>query len=787
MIKNKFPKKLLASCLLISTAIESALASILLEEVVVTAQKREQNLQDVGISITAFSGEQMSQVGFDNAQQITALVPGATTIQPNGPSSFFTSIRGVGQNDFSGDHQESPVAVYVDEAYISAASGAGFQLFDMERAEVLRGPQGTLFGRNATGGLVHYITRKPSQEADGYVDFTYGDYDQVKLEGAVGGGLTDTVSARLAFVRNKHDAYIENRIGTDLNNGDDWALRGHLLFEFDDTLNFLLSVRAGEQDIKSGFFEHSSARDGKDFSGPDLQGVGDSLVNGFQESGGDVFSGAYDTIGFNKVESQGVTGKFDWDIGELNFVSITDYWTLEKDYLEDSDASPNPFFSFFLQSDLEQLSQEFRLSGETDTIQWVTGLYYLNIEGDFVNGGNAANFFRAAFPGFGLDDPSLNGLGLYNPFSTKTESTAVFGQLEMDLSESLSLHIGARWSNEKKQSDYAQYVSLFDGTNSSDVLVLDAFGGGPLFVAGPAAVNNNGAVITGFATDTIVGSPDDAKSDNDLITAKLQLDWTPREDTLVYLSYNRGVKAGGYNAPLDATGFYVGQFATSEFEFDEEILNAFEVGFKWESSNAKYRLNGSAYYYDYQDYQAFELQALTTIIFNTDAEVKGFELEAIGSPLDGLDVLLGFSYIDNTVKNAFDSDGDGIRDSDRTAVLTPDFSINALVRYEWEAFGGFMAVQADANYLDDHYFQLLNSPVGTEEGYLLGNVRASYTTSNEQWVFSAFVNNVTDKQYRTTVFDLSGSPAQGGFGLAENYYGLPRWWGVTASYRWGDS
>ena len=135
-----------------------------LEEVVVTAQKKDQSLQDVGIAVTAFTGNQLKQLGWSNAEKVTSMTPGVTTIQPNGPSAFFTNIRGVAQNDFSGDHQESPVAIYVDEAYVSAASGAGFQMFDYERVEILRGPQGTLFGRNATGGLVHYITKNLTRQ-----------------------------------------------------------------------------------------------------------------------------------------------------------------------------------------------------------------------------------------------------------------------------------------------------------------------------------------------------------------------------------------------------------------------------------------------------------------------------------------------------------------------------------------------------------------------------------------------------------------------------------------------
>jgi len=772
-----------------ASIITSQAQASVLEEVVVTAQKRQQSLQDVGIAVTAFSGNQLEQLGYDNAQQITAMSPGVTTIQPNGPSSFFTSIRGVGQNDFSGDHQESPVAVYVDEAYVSAASGAGFQLFDMERVEILRGPQGTLFGRNATGGLVHYISRKPSQETEGYVDVTYGDNSQFKIEGAVGGGITDTVSGRLSFLRNKHDAYVQNRVGKDLNNGNDWAVRGQLLFEFEKA-EWLLSLKAGDQDIDSGFFKHSSARVnattglGEDFNGADLQGLGDSLVPAYQENNGDVHSGAYNVIGYNRVETQGFTSNFKWQFDNFELVSITDFQSLEKDYLEDSDASPNDFFSFFLQSDLDQWSQEIRISGEGDSMRWVAGAYYLSIEGDFANGGIAANFFRAAFPGFGLDDASLDTLGLYSPFKTETKSTAFFGQVEFDLNEEFTVHAGVRWSNEDKTTDYKQYASLFSATDSATVSTLDGLGlGGALFTFNGQQVSNEPGG-TGFGEAPVNGDTGDASIDKNLITAKLQLDWKPDDNTLVYASYNRGIKAGGFNAPLDATLFYNGSRPTSQMKFDEEVLNAYELGVKWSSDDNRIRINAATYYYDYQDYQAFALESLTTYVFNTDAEVKGAEIEIFATPTEGLDIMLGAGFIDNNVEDAYTlPSGEA---TDRTAVLTPEWNLNGLIRYEWQQMGGRMAVQLDATYMDEHYFQLKNSPVAKEDAYVLSNARISYTSEDESWRVDAFVNNLTDEEYRTMAFDLAGEPAVGGFGLVENYYGLPRWWGVSFNYAWGN-
>ena len=381
-----------------------------LEEVVVTAQKKDQPLQDVGIAVTAFTGNQLKQLGWSNAEKVTSMTPGVTTIQPNGPSAFFTNIRGVAQNDFSGDHQESPVAIYVDEAYVSAASGAGFQMFDYERVEILRGPQGTLFGRNATGGLVHYITKKPDRAADGYLEFTAGDYDQTKLEGAAGGGLTENISGRVSFVRNKHDGVLKNSFGPDLNDGDDWAVRGKLLIEFDSGAEWLIGARAGEQDVNIGPFTHQSARLnpltglGESFNGTDLSATGDSRISaGYQDPDDDLFKASINVEGFNRIETSGITSNFSIGIGDsMKFVSITDITTLEKNYIEDSDAGPNDFFAFSLRSDIDQFSQEFRLSGERDSMSWVAGVFYLGIDGDFLMGAPHQTFLQQPSRGLAL-------------------------------------------------------------------------------------------------------------------------------------------------------------------------------------------------------------------------------------------------------------------------------------------------------------------------------------------------------------------------------------------------
>ncbi|MBT7952939.1 MAG: TonB-dependent receptor plug domain-containing protein, partial [Gammaproteobacteria bacterium] len=257
---------LLVGTLVFSFSADTFAQAGILEELVVTAQKREESIQDVGIAITAFSGEQLKAFGFINNTEVAAYTPGVYISGNNGGHTQQFSIRGATQNDFA-DVAEAPNAVYVDEAYQATGQSQLFASFDMERVEILKGPQGTLFGRNATGGLVHYITNKPTQEKEAYIDVGYGSYDSVRAEGAVSGALSDTISARVAGMYSGHDDVLDNvftdaslpptpgalvgaggRAPTltsnpdnhdDLWTEDQWALRGQLLFQPNDDIEFL--------------------------------------------------------------------------------------------------------------------------------------------------------------------------------------------------------------------------------------------------------------------------------------------------------------------------------------------------------------------------------------------------------------------------------------------------------------------------------------------------------------------------------------------------------------------
>ena len=733
---------------LLALAVAAVLAPVslqaaVLEEVTVTATKRAESVQDIGIAITAFTGDQMEQMGFTNAQQVTAMAPGVSTVQPNGEANYSIAIRGVANSDFT-TNVESPVALYVDEVYISQMSGAGFMLYDMERVEILRGPQGTLFGRNATGGLVHYITRKPSADFDGYVKGTVGDNSEYRVEGAIGGG-SETLSARFSGSYTNNDGYITNRFrdengkkSDDLNDADDKTARLQLLWTPTEDIEFLVSGRMAEQDIKTGFFEYVSSTE----SGKLTPGVPNPIpdFNGYSDNDGDVWAGEYDDPGYNDLKTRGLTGTLKWDFGAFRLTSITDNSTTKRDYIEDSDASPTSFFNFFLTTDADQWSQEIRLDGEAESFQWVAGGYYMSLDIDDSNGAITAPFIGE------VPTPGAEG-GVNNPYTSELDSYSVFGQVDIPLGEEFTLILGARYIEDDKDFKY----------NTDIVEFLD-----PDYRKFNAPRNINVLAPAG----EYKGSSNDQEW-----SGRVQLDWALNDDWLLYAGWNRGVKGGGFNAPVFPLTPPLG-YDDATMSYDPEQLDAYEVGFKSTLFEGIMQFNGAAYYYDYNDYQAFNIIGIDTITFNTDAESYGGELELQTSPIDGLDILLGAAYNDIDVE---------VGNKDVKSVQSPEWNLHGLIRYEWPMLGGIWAIQADTQYRDEHYFALTNIETVEEDGYWLSNASLSYTTDDGKWQGTVFVNNLTDEEYLVQTFDLSDV-----FFMTEQYYGRPQWWGGSVTYRWGN-
>jgi iron complex outermembrane receptor protein len=819
---------------LLAVIVAVPVQAAVLDEIVVTAQKREQDIQDVGISISAFTGDQMKTLGIQTSSAIAAFVPGVHTSGALAGQNTQFTIRGVTQTDFN-DIVEAPNAVYLDEGYIAVAQAQTFALFDIERVEILKGPQGTLFGRNATGGLVQYISRKPSMdEVEGYADVTYGMFDansdpnSLRFEGAVGGPLSERVAGRVAMLYNDQDPYLKNlydpngpyafgaaTIGTgpandpgegsgaDLADDETTAVRGILQFDASSELRFTLSGNWAQSDVSTAPYQakpvsavyngtnpdpavqlsqgelinvintaltdsrRSICADGSDCgSDQDNNGFPDDfdgntttdtarVTNTFALSPGTDFFGYRDADGddltFNSdfafedqgnIDTWGVALRVEYDINDnLSLTSISDFKDYEKLLFLDVDAGPANQSVNYAGIDATSFTQELRLNGTADRTRWVAGLYYLNIDNVSDNG--------LKFPVNSVVPGSPYDLG--SDADLQTDSYSLFGQVEYDLREDLTLIVGGRVIQEEKDYSFAQ--NIYGTTDSRQIHQGPATLIGPIYPAG---------VPTAFADDT---------SDT-LWAGKLQLDWRVNDDWLLYAGVNRGVKAGSFNAQL-AGGLPVPGEA---IPYDEEKLLAYEIGFKSTWLDGTTRFNGSVFYYDYQDYQAFLFTGVGGVVINADATNIGMELELQTSPIEGLDIMLSGSWFNAEVEDVPLRVGGPIV-ADVEPTYAPELQFAGLVRYEWPLFGGFASVQGDFSYSDEFYYNLRNFDADQFDSYTLVNAAFGWRTDDGQWTSNLGVHNLTDERAGNQGFDLATL-----CGCNEVSYQPPRWYGVSLKY-----
>lgn len=790
------------SPLIIAPAVAADTNSVL-EEIVVSAQKRDQNIQDVGIAMQAFSGDQLKALGVTSSVDVAAFTPGVHISGAlAGQNNQFT-IRGVTQNDFN-DIVEAPNAVYLDEGYIPIANAQTFGLFDIERVEVLKGPQGTLFGRNATGGLVHYVSKKPSfDKFTGFVDLSGGFFDSPsnpssqRIEAAFGGPFSERLAGRVAGLYKKTGNYLINDYpststtspgtgaGADMGSDKTYAVRGTLDFKATDNILLRVSANHTKSEVSTGPYQSIStigvlnangelvdvintpanetrlsiqgaadgggnAIDGSSFSpggaiglpgravaGGDFFGYKDPDGNGWHTSSDFAFKNQGET------RATGVNGRLEWDLGnDLQLVAISDWKKYFKALFIDVDAAPVNQLANFGNVDAKSFSQEVRLSGKFGRGRWVTGLYFLNID-NLSNNGLKAPVNSIIFSAFGA--PFDIGVQA----KLKTKSYSGFGQVDFDLSDKFTLTVGGRVIKEKK--DYEMLANgFFISTGNSN------------YNDGPLVPNVTGA-----------GDPfsfKDSSSEN-LWAGKVQLDWRPHDGLLVYAGINRGVKAGSYNAPL--LGSYLGSGGNSALKYKPEKLMSFETGFK-ASLGERTRLNAAAFYYDYKDSQAFLFVGVGGVVINADARTVGGEVTLQTTPIDGLDISLGFSAIDAIVKDVSLRAGSPLPPRDVRPTYAPKTQASVMVRYGWSLFGGEASVRADASHVSNFYYNLRNFSADKYDAYTMVNAGIGWQTKDAGWQASLDFRNLTDVKAGIQGYDLASL-----CGCNEVSYQPPRWYGLS--------
>lgn len=695
------------------------------DEIIVTAQKRAQGLQDVPASVTALGATALASVGRQDVTALAGLVP-SLQVNQYSPTITIFNLRGVSQNDFA-DSQEAPIAFYADEVYVSALGAISGQTFDLDRVEVLRGPQGTLFGRNATGGLIQIVSAKPTRDFSGFVTATVGSYGQFATEGAISGPLSDRVRARLSFTTNHHGGYIHNQIGPDIGNSKFYGFRGQLAFDVGETGELTLKGQylRNDNERSGGLYSHIAAKPNADGLGvplattEDYYGTGPGADPfGYAEPDSDPFTGSYDRIGAFDRKVASVTARYVQKFGDIELTSITDYQKLNKSYGEDTDMSPQGIFNFDTRQDLKQFSQELRLAQDTDRYNWLLGGYLLSIRTD--------NAYAITSPLGILPRQDYGGV-------LKTDNWSVFGQFEYKLSESISAVIGGRYSSDIKKYDFFHQT---DG-------------------------------IADFAFNPST-HPSLAKQTFNDWSGRFELHYQPNRDVLLYAGVNRGTKSGGFGTqaftPIDPT----------TLPFGSEKLTSYEAGAKLTLFDRTTNFNAAVFHYDYQNYQAFSIVALSQFIRNNPAKVSGIEFELVTRPIDGLTLQLFGTYLDTKVKEISLPAGAIV---DRILPQAPEFSLGWMARYEFGLGAGRLALQTDWKYDSSQFFSTFNAPVDREGPRAVGNARISYKLDNGIEV-AVFANNVLGRHYRIYNLDLAGP-----LGISNQAFARPRWIGGSVSFR----
>ena len=776
----------------------------ILEEIMVTAQKREQSQQDVGISITAYSGDQMKALGVTNTIEITEQVPGLqmTSFSPN---LVAFNIRGVSQNNFT-DNNEAPVAVYIDDGYVASMNAISGQLFDVERVEVLRGPQGTLFGRNATGGVIHYITKGADDaETNGYVESSIAEYGKFSLEGAVGGSFNDTTRYRFAARTEQSDGYIESTnfpegnplpaSGQDLGGADGFALRGAVQWDINDNATFEFMYKYSKDDkVPTGGYNFLPYGDAADaYIPPEFQDFVTNVIGAPAGATGDIFfcpsqldcfapvdtagrtifTGDHpepfqnysDYLGFMDRETNNITGRLDWELPNgMELVSITNYSNTDKFYTEDGDGIPVPIIEFTTIADFTQLSQEFRLSGEKENLRWQAGVYLLDMETDAdVTTQGAPVAGEAAGLGFinGNGDNLAVNARVVQDYLLDSKNASIFGQLEYDINDQLTVIAGYRYSQDDKDLALTTRFQS-DGTRN------------------PMTLASNGVPVSiqtlNLRRDVAAaGGDQDTVNYNDY-AARLQLNYRSNENTLWFASFNRGIKGGNFAPSANVT--------IDQVRHGEEVLSAWEIGVKTEFADGRARLNATAFSYDYDDYQAFTFSGGTPSVANAQAENQGLEIEATLLPNDNWDIILGASFQDSSVDGVetpqFQGTPVGFAVDWPVDFLNgvelpnaPSFSANYLFRYNIDSMGGNLAFQLDGAYYADQYLEVSNGGAAFQQAYNVNNASISWT--NEKYSAKVWVKNLGDEIFKQYALDL-------GILGGTTVYAPPRWAGVTLGY-----
>ena len=713
--------------------------------IVVTARRTEEQIQRVPSSISAFNERSLDRIQATDTTGLQGAVPNLNIVQGRGSSNATNIyIRGIGQPDALQTFDPA-VGVYVDDVYLSRIRGNQLDLLDLERLEVLRGPQGTLYGKNTIGGAIKFVTRKPGDDFRANGQIALGSYDQFELKAAVSGPVSDTVSAGFALMRSRRDGYVEDRDdGREYNDRD--SVGGRVAVAFTPTPTIRVDLVGDYSHDDASLTVGRPVNDFITFSATPLP-VDDTVDDG----------GSYDWNGnttpglpnSTKLTHYGFSGTAAFDVTEaLTFKSITAYRELDTDDYVDIDASAYELGDVFVGVDQTQFSQEFQLLYSDERLNAVAGLYYLS---------ENVNSHQEAYA-----DDLLGFLFLNSGFlrtvddKLKTKSYAAFANASYEVLPDVRLSAGIRYTKETK--DYWRTTSTF---------------------------YSNAFINSLFAT-TFVFNPDKGKWDD--WSPMASIDWQATPDVMLYARAAKGFKSGGFNGRANN--------ANETSAYAPETVWSYEAGFKSRPLTGL-TVNGAVFTSTYKDFQArigdvdpdaVVPTPLLKVLNVGELKINGAELEAAWTPVSGLLLDTQIGYLDADYKEFAD---DRFPDDSR-AFQTPPFAPKWTLRFGGQysanlGSAGTLTIGGQSRYksrtalaVDNTYVlytSFVDPGVGTtdeidglfQKGYWTHDARIVYETANKHWSLGLYGNNLTDKAYKTDAQEFSNIG-----GIRTVYYGAPR-------------
>lgn len=721
-----------------------------LEEIVVTAQRREESLQKVPIAAEAFSEAAIERMQIRESTDVAQLVPNVSINNSYGNANPIVVIRGVGLQDFSANIRPG-VAFYVDDVYLSSPAMAGFALYDVERIELLKGPQGTLYGRNTTGGAVNFITRKPSRSLEGYVKLNLGNYESYGAEAAVSGPISNRVAARLSGLIRRRDEGTQYNVvqARDQGRYEQAGVRGQLLVEPTETLTLLLAGSAGynhSEPVSAKFFGLQGA------ACPVRSGVYDAALCtsrfGFRDLDPDPTHVTSDApiVPFD-TNFKDASLRVDWELGDVTLTSLSAYSDFVDQRMNDLDSTPVPQASAInnFHNPITAYSQELRLAGASEGLKWIVGLYhgFDQVKSDS-SIEEAPGLFRAQRL-FNINQGARDNRRAEIVFEQETRSNAAFGQVDWTFAPRWELTLGARYTEDVVKFDAVNYWVFFDGL-SPERLVINLNGTDPVAMR--------------------------SKESFPYLSKRAVLTFTPSERSLLYASYSDGFKSGGNSGNI---AFNSATLAP----YKKETVQAYELGYKGTLMDGLARVNAAAYYYDYRNMQAavFE-QVGTTVVSKLGnigaAELYGLELKLELRPTEGLLVDASGAWANTEVtSNTETSDPVFGRLSLKGKELphAPELSGDLRVSYEHELAGGRVGALAHYHYSDGYFVNVTNTEFIRQKAFGLINLSTWWTSPDRAWRVSLWGKNLTNKIVRNRAVSTNGT--------LNLYHQEPRTYGLT--------